>query len=150
MSKRGLYYKLVESQQQIYTPINNETNVNYPVDLPQDDESTPSVGFHSFCQSEVDFHQCSGTRSIQNQSPDKFKENEVHISLWKMLLMNRPEWNYIALGVIGSTIFGLSTVVSTVAYGEAMGLLDQSLQQDVHHLNNVIALVIKISTNLIP
>ncbi len=140
MSKRGLYYNLVKSQQQSLTPRNISDDID-PVDLLQNDE-LPSTGSYSFCRSEVDVHQCPRTGSIQNQSQNKFNKNEIDISFWKILLLNKPEWKYLVLGVVGSIILGLSTPVYAIFYGEVMGLLDLTLQQDATHLNNVIALVI--------
>lgn len=76
-----------------------------------------------------------------NSSLKKFKGNDEEVSIQKIMRMNKPEWIFITLGVIGSVIQGLSTPIYAYVFGEIMGLMDQSLDEDVQQLNNTLALV---------
>ncbi len=84
--------------------------------------------------------------SVTSRTVQKLRENsdekEDDISIWMMFLMNKPEWVYIAIGGIGSIIVGISSPVYAIVFGEIMGLLDQSMQEDVQRLNNLLALLI--------
>ncbi|KAI9561748.1 ABC protein [Daphnia sinensis] len=131
MNKRGLYYHLVESQQQSVIP---DQNMNPPEELGLIHGSLPQL-----LKAETKVPEKIGD-SIQHHLPLQSKDNDV--SIWKIFKLNKPEWAYITLGVIGSTILGLSTPVYAMVYGELMGLLDPSLQQEeAQHLNDILALI---------
>lgn len=144
MAKRGLYYKLVESQEQ--SP------------LPDDGDSLPvrnddDIQGESSSLSETLSQDCSTSNENEYQEVDKcsissdsstwkkLKGKSDEISIRKIMRMNKPEWLYITLGVTGSVIQGLSTPIYAYVFGEIMGLLDQSLDEDVQQLNNTLALV---------
>ena len=135
MSKRGHYYKLVESQQQ-RVPSNNLDDLNDPADcLPNEGSTFES---HNLPQLTIDHE-----NRMHNQSRDTKETGENDISIWKLLRLSKPEWIYTTLGVIGSGIVGLSAPVYGVLFGELMGILDPSLiQEEAHRLNDRFALVL--------
>jgi ATP-binding cassette subfamily B (MDR/TAP) protein 1 len=82
--------------------------------------------------------------STQQPLPLQSVNKDKDISMWEILKLNKPEWVYITLGVIGSALLGLSTPVYAMVYGELMGLLDPSLPVDeAKQSNNTLALVVK-------
>jgi len=58
------------------------------------------------------------------------ESDDAEVSLWNILQYNRPEWKYIALGVFGSFIMGLSTPIYAIIFGKTLGILD-NLDADV-------------------
>lgn len=143
MTKRGLYYKLVESQQQLLPsddggslPDRNDD------DIQCDSNSMPETSSQSYaCPVDNDYQAVKrNSLSSDNSTLKNFKGNN-DVSIQKILRMNKPEWVYITLGVIGSVIQGLSTPIYAYVFGEIMGLLDQSLDEDVQQLNNTLAIV---------
>lgn len=137
MNKRGLYYHLVESQEQSFTPDEyDDHNHDQDWDPPEKFGLTAGSFVH---QLKADVPEKNGD-SVQQHLP--LQNLDVDVSIWKIFKLNKPEWGYITLGVIGSILLGLSTPVYAMVYGELMGLLDPSLQQDeAQHLNNILALV---------
>ena len=137
MRKRGLYYKLVESQEQSSSQIDCKDH-NHQLNIDKNDDSNTNLP-----QLETGVVTIQSSESINNhdQSDEKqFKETDI--SIWTLLQLNQPEWKYIAFGIIGSAIMGLNAPVYGIIYGEVLGLFDHSLQKDVHRLNNMYALVI--------
>ncbi|KAI9550965.1 ABC protein [Daphnia sinensis] len=100
MNKRVLYYHLVESQQQSAIP---DQNLNPPEELGLIQGSLPQQ-----LKAETKVPEKNGD-SIQHHLPLQPKDDDV--SIWKIFKLNKPEWGYITLGVIGSTILELSTPV---------------------------------------
>ncbi len=139
MAERGLYYKLIESQQQDLSP-NHINDSQDPLNQIQNDSSTV-ISYHKLSQIGADI-QDSETRNIQNLFRDDSRSTKSDISIWRMMRMNKPEWEYIVIGGIGSILLGLSAPVYAIVFGEIMGLLDQSMQEDVQRFNNLLALVI--------
>lgn len=135
MNKRGLYYHLVESQEQSFTPEDyDDQNVNPPKKL-----GLVPGSLAQQLKAEAKVPEKNGD-SVQHLLPLKPKDDDV--SIWKIFKLNKPEWGYITLGVIGSTLLGLSTPVYAMVYGELMGLLDPSLkQEEAQHLNDILALI---------
>ena len=141
MRKRGLYYKLLESQQQSSTPIDIESRPKDhedQLDYIQNADSNTRLP-------ELETDIIPNSSNVNNQQ-DKFqnKLKEADISNWMLLRLNQPEWKYIALGVIGSVIMGLSAPIYGIIFGQLLGLLDQPLKEDVQHLNNILSLVFSI------
>lgn len=68
-------------------------------------------------------------------------ESKLDISVWKIIQINRPEWAYLAMGVLGAAIHGISMSFYAIVFGETMGLLEEPFEEDVYHLNNILALV---------
>ena len=143
MAKRGLYYQLVESQQTNSTPSDDNSA---QVDFNERDSNIPHQSNHAEDSSPAVFDEVSlGVASVVLDKPQQSieRDNDVDkdVSIWRILRMNKPEWVYITLGVIGATIQGLSTPVYAMIFGELMGLLDPSLEGDAMHMNNILALV---------
>ena len=139
MSKQGLYYKLVETQLQ-GVPSNNANDRKEPTDCLPNDGSTADS--HSLLHLKIDRKDLGADR-IENQSRDNKEVAESDISIWKLLHLNKDEWKYTTLGVIGSAIVGLSAPVYGILFRELMGLLDPTLiQEDAQRLNDLFALVL--------
>lgn len=138
MAKRGLYYKLVESQQQSFT-----TDKSHQDDGIQCDDQSSTGSSYQRRKSFGSDNQAREKHNVSSKtsSLNEFTKEDEEVSLWQIMRMNQPEWIYITLGVIGSAILGLSTPVYAMLFGEVMGLLDQSLDEDVQKLNNTFALV---------
>ena len=67
--------------------------------------------------------------------------DETDVSLWKIIQLNRPEWNYLAFGIVGSLIMGLSTPIYSIVFGKTLGILD-GLDVDVlRNQSNIYALI---------
>jgi hypothetical protein len=139
MNKRGFYYHLVESQEQNLTPENADGHHNSVLEKQQDKstEALSQIPLNTNQQTEEGIN-----TSIQKPLPLQSVDKEKDISMWKILKLNKPEWEYITLGVIGSAILGMSIPIYAMVYGELMGLLDPSLPLDeAQQLNNTLALV---------
>ena len=142
MKQHGLYYELVASQE---GSVNQEDiaelgNQNSTAVL------TDEITFLSTTLNE-ESTESSPTRPSLNKNsvsevelPDK-NDSSQDLLMWRVIKMNQPEWGYMVLGVVGAVILGLSTPIYAIVFGEIMGLLDQSLDDDVYHLNNIYAFV---------
>ena len=140
MKQHGLYYELVESQEGSVTQddIAELSNQNSTAVL------TDEVTFTStnLIKEQNKSHPTSPNGneiSVTEFSDRNFCNQEI--SIRKIMKMNQPEWGYIALGVVGAVMFGVSTPIYAIVFGEIMGLLDHSLEEDVYHLNDVYAFV---------
>lgn len=143
MIKRGLYYHLVESQEQNVTSVEVDEHQESNLEPLEQDKSKSDplseIPPKTHPQTEEKI-----ISSIQQPLPLQSVNKDKEISMWEILKLNKPEWEYITLGVIGSALLGLSTPVYAMVYGELMGLLDPSLPVDeAQQLNNTLALVIK-------
>lgn len=143
MNKRGLYYHLVESQEHNVTSDEVDEHQEFNLEPLEQDNSNPDAlsQISPIMQPQTEEKtNISTQQSLPLQSVNKDKD----ISMWEILKLNKPEWVYITLGVIGSALLGLSTPVYAMVYGELMGLLDPSLPVDeAKQSNNTLALVVK-------
>lgn len=141
MNKRGLYYHLVESQEQNFTSDEVDSHHDSNLEPLEQDKSTTD----ELSQNPLKTHPQTEekiNKSIQPPLPLQRASKDKDVSMWEILKLNKPEWEYITLGVIGSAILGLSTPVYAMVYGELMGLLDPALPADeAQQLNNTLALV---------
>ena len=80
-----------------------------------------------------------GNIEVPEKSASKF--DETGVSLWKIFQFNKPEWCYIALGVFGSLLMGLSTPMYAIVYGYTMGILDELDADVVRRQKNFYALM---------
>jgi ATP-binding cassette subfamily B (MDR/TAP) protein 1 len=139
MNAKGLYYHLVESQEQNITPCVHQ-NSNLNESLEQGNSMTDEL-FEMSPKIDPQIEE-KLNKSIQKALPLQSANKDTDVSMWKILKLNKPEWEYITLGVIGSAILGMSTPVYAMVYGELMGLLDPALPEDeAQQLNNTLALV---------
>jgi ATP-binding cassette subfamily B (MDR/TAP) protein 1 len=143
MNKRGLYYRLVESQEHNVTSDEVDEHQEFNLEpLEQDNSKTDALSQIS----PITQPQTEEKTNISTQQPLPLQpvNKDKDISMWEILKLNKPEWVYITLGVIGSALLGLSTPVYAMVYGELMGLLDPSLPVDeAKQSNNTLALVVK-------
>lgn len=132
MEKRGIYFQLVVSQQGGKESKNNSIEEESEEDddefidkgktwVPESkkDEVLDTVslaGSHPFGRNSV--RRKSSAVSILSQG-----SVEVEVSLMEIMRMNSPEWVYITIGVIGSTIVGLSTPIYAILFSEVLGVL---------------------------
>ena len=124
----------MESQQQSCTQIDCKDHDDL-LDLPQNDV------FKSKSLPQLKTDTIHNLDCVKDQFRNNSKKEKAsNISTWTLLRLNKPEWKYITLGVIGSVIMGLSGPIYGIIFGEVLGLLDLS-QQDVQHLNNMYTLV---------
>jgi hypothetical protein len=141
MNKRGLYYHLVESQEQNLTPDEvggHEESILEPLEQ----EKSKTDAFSQIPPKTHPQTEEKMNRAVQQPLPLQSVNKDKDISMWEILKLNKPEWEYITLGVIGSAILGLSTPVYAMVYGELMGLLDPSLPvNEAQQSNNTLALV---------
>jgi hypothetical protein len=142
MNKRGLYHRLVESQEHNVTSDEVDEHQEFNLEpLEQDNSNTDALSQIS----PITQPQTEEKTNISTQQPLPLQSvnKDKDISMWEILKLNKPEWVYITLGVIGSALLGLSTPVYAMVYGELMGLLDPSLPVDeAKQSNNTLALVI--------
>ena len=111
MSKRGLYYKLLESQQQSSTTIYGKPKDHEnQLDLIQNDDSNISLA-------ELETGIIQNSSNLNNQEKFRNKLKEADISIWMLLRLNQSEWKYITLGVIGSVIMGFSAPIYGIIFG---------------------------------
>ena len=82
---------------------------------------------------------CEDAFEVSEKS--NYKIDETDISLWKIIQFNKPEWCYIALGVFGSLLMGLSTPMYAIVYGYTMGILDELDADVVRRQKNFYALM---------
>ena len=139
MNAKGLYYHLVESQEQNITQrVHQNSNLNESL---EQGNSTTDELFEMSPKIDPQIEE-KLKKSIQQALPPQPVYKDTDVSMWKILKLNKPEWEYITLGVIGSAILGMSTPVYAMVYGELMGLLDPALPEDeAQQLNNTLALV---------
>lgn len=104
MEKKGLYYRLVESQQLDAFNQSKGTSV------------------HEEKRVVKEFREPSGEVNEDDEDNERLPET----STWQILKWNAPEWHYIALGILGSAMVGVSTPIYAINYGELMGLLSDT------------------------
>ena len=80
------------------------------------------------------------TLQVANEK-SPIETDETITSLWRIFQYNRPEWYYIALGVFGSSLMGLSTPIYAIVYGRTMGILDELDLDVVRQQKNFYALM---------
>jgi ATP-binding cassette subfamily B (MDR/TAP) protein 1 len=141
MNAKGLYYHLVESQEHNSTP--DEVDDSQISNLePREGGMTTNEDLSGINPRTLPQIEEKLNKSIQKALPLQSANKDTDVSMWKILKLNKPEWEYITLGVIGSAILGMSTPVYAMVYGELMGLLDPALPEDeAQQLNNTLALV---------
>ena len=144
MKQHGLYYELVESQEGSVTQ-------NDIVELGKKNSTAILTDEMIFASTNLIEEQnkshptCPNGKKISVTQFSDRNDGNQEISVRKIMKMNQPEWGYIALGVVGAVMLGVSTPIYAIVFGEIMGLLDQSLDEDVYHLNDVYAFVSLIS-----
>ena len=137
MKKRGLYYHLVESQEMDFGTNEDDGNQNSSLET-LEQKNLAKTTLNQIQPQTAEKINNSTQQSLPLPAPDI----EKNISIWKILKLNKPEWEYITLGVIGSAILGLSMPVYAMVYGELMGLFDPSVtEEEAQRLNNTLALV---------
>ena len=134
MADRGIYYQLVVSQQggepeEKKATLDDESESESDEEdvtkakgwIPDDKEDileTASLaGSHPLGRQSIRRGRTS-LASIQSSS-----EAEIEVSLTDIMRMNKKEWPYITVGVIGSIIVGLSTPIYAILFAEILGVL---------------------------
>lgn len=126
MKKGGLYYQLVKSQHAQNTS-NEVLNKAGSVEVQTEKRAGKNFAV-----------------SIQNDKTSltgEGKSQSSETSIWNILKWNAPEWHYIVLGIIGSTMVGISTPIYAINYGELMGLLGKPRNEDVTQEKNYYSLM---------
>lgn len=142
MSQQGLYFELVESQERTSTQDDTLDVGNQNSTAVLTDEITyVSTNLNEESNGSSSTRSSLSKISISDMAFSSGNDENADISMWEILKMNKPEWVYILLGVVGAVILGLSTPFYAIVFGELMSLLDQSLNEDVNRLNNILALV---------
>ena len=141
MNAKGLYYHLVESQEHNSTP--DEVDDSQISNLePREGGMTTNEDLSGINPRTLPQIEEKLNKSIQKALPLQSANKDTDVSMWKILKLNKPEWEYITLGVIGSALLGLSMPIYAMVYGELMGLFDSSISEDeAQQLNNTLALV---------
>ena len=142
MAKQGLYYNLVESQQQDKADggakdpvLESAGHVSISVDAAK----SPSAQV-SCCQSaadgdvdlQFDLEQVDVSAATRTATHNRVQSSSV---LLRLLQYNRPEWGYIFMGAFGSFLIGVSMPTYAVVYGEVVGILGEPDADQVRRQN---------------
>lgn len=136
MAKRGLYYNLVESQQQDKTSSSSTDQVSESashVSINVDVVKAPPVEDEDSSQSAQDEADLEPTgASVPPETDNQVQSSSVLLRLMKY---NRPEWGYIFAGAFGSFLIGLCMPIYAVVYGEVVGILGEPDADQVRRKN---------------
>nr|QST14980.1 ABCB1-2 protein [Diaphanosoma celebensis] len=129
MSRRGLYFSLVNSQS-TEEETHQEDTIDEEVSV-QSEDSEPSI-----CQAQ----------SVEVQPIDRDRTcdqdiSEESVSLWRLLKVNRSEWPYLVLGSVGSAVAGLVIPVYAIVFGEVQGILSNVDEDQVRRRGNFLSLL---------
>nr|CAG4650007.1 EOG090X02PU [Sida crystallina] len=155
MAKRGIYYQLVESQggadnNDVKRPEakldDSEDEEDKAVDwMPEEEEfALPEALSQS---NPTAFGRTGSVRrssriSASHSKKKLAKVDEVpDVSLMEILKLNRTEWPYITLGVLGSVIVGLSTPAYAILFSEVLGTLSKPDQEEARSQSNFYSLL---------
>ncbi|XP_069945791.1 ATP-dependent translocase ABCB1-like [Cherax quadricarinatus] len=170
MLQRGLYYKLVTAQLSP-GDLNTQTGSHEtPGTRPREELETmisvaeitqeiiqelaakapssrcPSVrsSFRRRCPPSSKFdvsahskHTVSTDETFQEVEEDEDRQ----VTLYKILMMNLPEWPYILLGVICSAMMGATTPIFAILFGEVLGTLSLAEESEARREANHYALM---------
>ena len=151
MEKQGVYYKLVSQQ-------GNEKKIpSAPLSDEEDDDE--DLEPETNVEEKVDLKRSSiasvsskGSSSFADDSSSQFSAStRDDVELSEIMQMNRPEWNYITLGVIGSALVGLSAPAYAIIFGNVLGVLrpaateeEQAAQREQGNFYSLMFLVLGI------
>ncbi|XP_046633239.1 ATP-dependent translocase ABCB1-like isoform X2 [Daphnia pulicaria] len=135
MALNGIYYQLVIAQQ------GGESDSKSSIDDESDfeDEEEKIEKAKSWIPDEKDemmdavslagSHPLGRHNSVRSarlsvaSSAVSAQSEDIDVSLMDIMRMNRKEWHFIVVGVIGSAIVGLSTPVFAILFSEVLGVL---------------------------
>lgn len=136
MAKRGIYYQLVVSQQ---GGEQDSKRSSFDDNSESEDDEVNTAKAKSWIPDEKEeamdaislagSHPLGRNNSIRSarlsvaSSAVSAQSEDIDVSLMEIMRMNRKEWPYITLGVIGSAIVGLSTPVYAILFSEVLGVL---------------------------
>nr|XP_053626234.1 LOW QUALITY PROTEIN: ATP-dependent translocase ABCB1-like [Cherax quadricarinatus] len=69
------------------------------------------------------------------------EDEDRQVTLYKILMMNLPEWPYILLGVICSAMMGATTPIFAILFGEVLGTLSLAEESEARREANHYALM---------
>ena len=90
-------------------------------------------------ETEVEYLNHVGLQITKENSPAD--TNTTRTSLWDIFHYMQPEWYYLALGVFGSFLMGLSTPVYAIVFGRTIKILGELDIDVVHVQKDVCALI---------
>ena len=142
MAKEGIYYQLVVSQQG-GVPDSKTDKYDDDSDFESDEEESVEkakswipedkedilekvslAGSHPFGRNSIRNARSSVAPSIVSMT------EKTEVTLMEIMRMNKQEWPYITVGVIGSAIVGLSTPIYAILFSEVMGVLTPGGSQE--------------------
>nr|QST14979.1 ABCB1-1 protein [Diaphanosoma celebensis] len=139
MAKEGAYYQLVVSQggaEQEDQPKEKESRPSQDKTeewMPEEDEFSLPEALNQSNPSP--FGRTSSVRrsshkSAQESSDSGSEDEPENVSIFKILRLNKPEWPYIAVGVVGSVLVGLSTPAYAIMFSEVLNSLSNENAED--------------------
>jgi len=132
MDKQGVYYKLV-SQQGSEKKLKSMASSD-------DEEDEDEVELETILEEKSDLKvarrsiksvSSAGSSSFDDDTSSQFSSStRDDVELSEIMKMNRPEWKYITLGVIGSTLVGLSAPAYAIIFGNVLGVLKPAATEE--------------------
>ena len=113
MSLHGHYYGLVVSQ-----TASSEKQFHNSEIMTSSAVTHPLKGPESF---EMPNAESAEQGPLEIENTEQPTPNDI--SFLQLLRLNQPEWLYITMGVLGSTLIGLTLPIYAVVYGQVLGVL---------------------------
>ncbi len=102
-------------------------------------------GYH---EDTIEKNASSENRSIDQRRDERSGTNSEEswrgVSFFRIFKINKPEWPFLALGVLGSLVFGSTNPVYAVAYGELNGLLSLTDAEEIRRGRNSLTLLFSV------
>nr|AEQ19307.1 p-glycoprotein [Brachionus orientalis]AEQ19309.1 p-glycoprotein [Brachionus orientalis] len=117
MSKKGLYYKLVITQQASMDSQASLRKVNPTIDENSKLDSIKENILMSEKSNEFD--------SKENEEKEEKKEKKKDVSMFQVLKLNGPEWYFIVIGCLASLISGAVQPAFSIVFSKAIFIFSE-------------------------
>uniref|UniRef100_T1JDG5 ABC-type xenobiotic transporter n=1 Tax=Strigamia maritima TaxID=126957 RepID=T1JDG5_STRMM len=131
MNHRGLYYELVQTQQQSGEE-QDENEIEEIHEMNEKGERKLSYQRRPTVTSINSGSFMGRSMSIDHQTPEDEEEDQDILKppLFRIIKLNSPEWPYILLGCFGAIGFGCTTPVYALLFGDIMGVLSITVENE--------------------
>lgn len=138
MEKKGMYYELVKTNNEILTKSEDGSSVDHRRNSRKSSSRRKKESFRSeSTNSDVDESESSESESDSDDEDEIKKKVKLEkISTTGILKMNAKEWPYISIGALGSCMVGASFPAFAVLFGEIYGILSFDDADEIRKYSN--------------
>nr|QNH67866.1 ATP-binding cassette transporter subfamily B member 1 X2 [Brachionus rotundiformis] len=139
MSKKGLYYKLVLTQQ---TGMDSQTTLR---------NIKPTIDEKPSIKEQALETEKSNLSDLNEKEVDKKKDKKKDVSMFKVFKLNAPEWYFILLGSLASLISGAIQPAFSIVFSKAIAIFsecDEKKQEESIILYSILFIVFGVVTFL--